>query len=97
MSTLELKALFDELRADDLLVVDHPARKLGVFAGRFGQIVVATRDCGGDAVFTLEPEEVTAVCAALLREAHEATATARQINIEYAVHEAIQRASRGGV
>ena len=96
MNVSEGQDLFDELRADDQLVIDYPMRKIGICANTGGQILIAVQDSGENATFTLEVEEVTAVCAALLREAHQARPIAHLIETEYEAFEAIQRASRGG-
>jgi hypothetical protein len=87
------EADFSDFREEGALPVDHPGRKLAIYANPAGQVVLLSSESGLPIQYTvLEPEEVTAVCSALLRAATEAKALAENVQAEYQTFLAIENA-----
>lgn len=89
------ESTYSELRADGRVVVDFPGRKVVVYPNTSGHVVLMCQD-GDERVFQMiAPEEVSALCAALLRAGIEAKPISDAIESEYHTHVAIEMAKGG--
>ena len=84
---------FEDLRDDGLLLVDAEARKVGVVENTTGQVLLVCEEDGEGFVFSICPDEINAICAALQAAGRKATAIGNRIEAEYQTFTAIQKAA----
>jgi len=77
-----------DARAEGLLIIDFPGRKLAIYANPCGQIVLRSWEDGEEHATILEPSDAAPVCAAITAAASEAAATERSLMGDYKRHAA---------
>ncbi len=83
---------WSELRKNDFLVVDAPARKIAVYPNRDGMVVIAISDNGKDCTTELQLSEVRGFLSRLAVAEHFAGLIKKKMDAEYGAHLAVEKA-----
>lgn len=83
---------WQDMRDNEFILVDAPARKLAVFANQSGEVVMASLEDGYTHITTIEPNEIGNLIAALNFAKGEAQLFLDAIEPEYQAHVAISKA-----
>lgn len=82
--------IWDGMRDDGHLAVDHTALKVGVFANESGFVVIALKDGNYECFTAVEPDAIDAIVEALQHAKRTAVPIVRRRDAEYDAYVAIE-------
>ena len=86
-------AFWEDMRADDRMVIDRCSWKVAAFPNDSGEVVIAAMELGHPSVIVLEPLRIPLLIERLQRAAIQGALIDRELDAEHQAHVALEKAA----